>query len=65
MSVLRMRGWDALSRLSLSGGALILGSKDDLAGQFSRLVKRGWSFMPPDQSPLTMAQVQACADLLI
>lgn len=44
------------------GGALILGNKDDLAGQFSRLVGRGSSFMAPDQSPLAMAQLQARAD---
>lgn len=42
-----MRGRPALSRLSLSGGTLILGSKNDLAGQFSRLVKRGWSSSRP------------------
>lgn len=47
------------------GGALILSNKDDLAGQFSRLVGRGWSFMAPDQSPLAMAQLQARADPLI
>lgn len=65
VSVLRGRWHYGLTRLSLSGGALILGNKDDLAGQFSRHVKRKWPFTSLDQNPLTLAQLRPSADALI